>query len=351
MKSNCTIIYKILTLILMSIICVFLFAGCGNKNDAMDYVSVSFTGYNGNGKVDLNVDFNAMIEAIIGKEPAGDSYEEFSKWTNKYLIYDEGIEVSCTPEDGLSNGDTVSVKVMLSETAAKKVTGGEKKFTVSGLPEIEIVDIFKDVSLRYEGIAGDFTIVHLDRLSDSQILQDCNFSVEPQTDVKNGDVITVTITNTDILAEKHICAPAEISRAFTVSGLDEYLTDSDLLPEDKIRDIIAQYIPTCQKEDDFLFTYTDSVYYKTYFCIGRKDRFGTDFNRLEVFACYDEYMDGEYRWTVYTPLTFRNLLLSAEGTVDLEYKDGYNAIFYTDPDELLETLETEYVVEEVYIEY
>ena len=79
MKSNCTIIYKILTLILMSIICVFLFAGCGNKSDAMDYVSVSFTGYNGNGKVDLNVDFNAMIEAIIGKEPAGDSYEEFSK--------------------------------------------------------------------------------------------------------------------------------------------------------------------------------------------------------------------------------------------------------------------------------
>lgn len=351
MKSNCTIICKILTLILMSIICVFLFAGCGNKTDAMDYVSVNFTGYNGNGKADLNVDFDAMIESIIGEEPAGDSYEEFRKWMNEYLLYDEGIEVSCDPRDGLSNGDTVTVKFSLSETAAKKVIGGEKKFTVSGLPEIETVDMFKDVSLRYEGIVGDFTVVHLDKLSDSQILQDCNFNVEPQADVKNGDVITVTITNTDTLEEKHLCAPAEISKTFTVSGLDEYLTDSDLLPEDKIRDIIARYIPTCQKEDDFLFTYTDSVYYKTYFCVGREDQFGIDFNRLEVFACYDEYMDGEYRWTVYTPLTFRNLIFSAEGSINLEYENGYNAVFYTAPDELLEKLETDYVVEEIYIEH
>lgn len=351
MKSNCTIICKIMSVILMITICVFLLSGCGNKTDVMDYVSVKFSGYNGNGKADLNVDFSAMIEAIIGEEPVGDSYEEFSKWMNEYLLYDEGIEVSFAPRDGLSNGDTITVKVSLSETAAKKVTGGEQKFTVSGLPEIETVDMFKDVSLRYEGIVGDFTMIHLDKLSDSQILQDCNFDVDPQGNVKNGDVITVTITNTDTLAEKHLCTPAEISKTFIVSGLDEYLTDSDLLPDDKIRDIIAHYIPTCQKEDDFLFTYTDSVYYKTYFCVGKEDRFGTDFNRLEVFACYDEYMDGEYRWTVYTPLTFRNMILSAEGTVDLEYEDGYNAVFYTDPDELLKKLEADYIVEEVYIEY
>lgn len=71
-------------------------------------LSVKFSGYNGNGKADLNVDFSAMIEAIIGEEPAGDSYEEFSKWMNEYLLYDEGIEVSFAPRDGLSNGDTIS---------------------------------------------------------------------------------------------------------------------------------------------------------------------------------------------------------------------------------------------------
>ena len=351
MKSNCTIICKVMRVILMLTICVFLFAGCGNKNDAMDYVSVSFIGYNGNGKADLNVDFNAMIETIIGEEPAGDSYEEFSKWMNKYLIYDEGIEVSCTPEDGLSNGDTVTVKVTLSETAAKKVAGGEKKFTVSGLPEIETVDLFKDVSLRYEGIVGKNTMVHLDKLSDSQILQDCNFHVEPQSSVKNGDVVTVTITNAETLAEKHLCAPAETSKTFTVSGLDEYLTDSDLLPEDKIREIIEQFVPTCRKEDDSIFTHSEPAYYKTYFCIGKEDVIGADFNRLYIYVCYDQYMDGNYRWTVYTPLTFRNLVLKADGSIDLEYENGENAVFQTSPESVDEYMEELYVVEEVYIEY
>lgn len=351
MKTNYTITRKILTTVLMIVLCVFLLTGCGSKTDAMEYVSVSFTGYNGNGEVDLDVDYDSMIEAVIGEEPDDDSYEKFSEWMNEYLIYDEGIEVSCSPKDGLSNGDTVTVTVSLSETAAKKVTGESKKFTVSGLPEIETVDIFKDISLRYEGIVGEYTRVHLDKLSDNQILQDCRFDIEPESGIKNGDVVTVTITNTDALAEKHLCAPAETSRTFTVSGLDEYLTDADLLPEDKIRDIIAQYVPASQEEDDFIFSYSESVYYKTYFCVGKENHILADINRLEIYVCSDQYMNGEYRWTVYTPLILRNIILKADGTIDLSYEDGYTAVFYTDPDGLVESLEEDYFVEEVYIEY
>lgn len=351
MKINYTITRKILTTVLMTVLCVFLLTGCGSKTDAMEYVSVSFTGYNGNGKVDLDVDYDAMIEAVIGKEPDGDSYEKFSEWMNEYLIYDESVEVSCSPKDGLSNGDTVTVTVSLSETAAKKVTGESKKFTVSGLPEIETVDIFKDISLRYEGIVGEYTMVHLDKLSDDQILQDCSFAVAPQANVKNGDTVTVTIINAKTLAEKYLCAPAEISKTFTVSGLDEYLTDSDLLPEDKIRDIIAQYVPTCQKDDNSIFTYSAPTYYKTYFCIGKEDIIGADFNRLLVYACYDEYMDGAYRWTVYTPLTFRNLLLTADGDIELEYGDGQSSVFQTSPESVEEYMEEQYIVDEVYVEY
>lgn len=351
MKNNYAITYKILKAILMLTICVFLLAGCGGKTDAMEYVSVTFTGYEGNGKVDLVVDYDAIIESIIGAEPDGDSYEEFSEWMNDYLIYDEGIEVSCSPKEGLSNGDTVTVTVSLSETVAKKVTGESKKFTVSGLPEIETVDIFKDISLRYEGIVGEYTMVHLDKLSDSQIIQDCHFDIEPESGIENGDVVTVTITNTDVLAEKHLCTPAETSKTFTVSGLDEYLTDSDLLPEDRIRDIIAQYIPTCQKEDNPIFTYSAPTYYKSYFCVGKEDVIGADFNRLFVYACYDEYMDGEYRWTVYTPLTFRNLLLAADGTIELEYSNGQSSVFQTSPESVEDYMEKEYIVDEVYIEF
>ena len=351
MKTLNNFFRKTLMIVLVLTASALLLTGCGGKTDAMEYVSVNFTGYNGNGEIDLDVDYDAMIMSIIGEEPDGDNYEKFSKWMNEYLIYDEGIEVSCVPRKGLSNGDSVTVKVSLSDTVAKKVAGGEKKFTVSGLPEIETVDIFKDIVPRYEGIAGDYTMVYLEKLSDNQILQNCNFSVEPQANIKNGDVVTVTITNADTLAEKYLCAPVEISKTFTVSGLDEYLTDSDLLPEDKIRDIIAQFVPANRKKDDFIFTHGEPAYYKTFFCIGKENVIGADFNRLSIYVCYDQYMDGNYRWTIYTPLTFRNLIMKADGSIDLEYENGENAVFHTSAEAVEESMEEQYIVEEIYIEY
>lgn len=351
MKINYSIYSKFLTMVLMLTLCVFLLAGCGSKTDAMEYVSVSFTGYEGNGEVDLNVDYNEMIESIIGEEPDDGSYETFSKWMNEYLIYDEGIEVSCSPTEGLSNGDIVTVSFSLSETAAKKVTGKSQQFTVSGLPEITTVDIFQDISLHYEGIVGGNTSVHLEKVADSQVLQDCNFQIEPQFNVKNGDAVTVTITNAEALAEKHLCAPAEMSKTFMVTGLDEYLTDSDLLPEDKIREIVEQFLPTCREEDDFVFTYSEPTYYKTFFCIGKEDVIGADYNRLHIYACYDQYMDGNYRWTVYTPLTFQNLILKADETVELEYSNGQNSVFQTSPESVEEYMEDQYIFDEIYIEY
>ena len=351
MEINYTITRKILTSVLIITLCVFLLTGCGSKTDSMEYVSVSFNGYNRNGEVDLDVDYDSMIVSVIGEEPDGDNYKKFSKWMNEYLIYDEGINISCFPRDGLSNGDTITVKISLSETAAKEFVGGEKKFTVSGLPEIETVDIFKDVSLHYEGIVGEYTMVHLDKLSDSQILQDCNFHVDPLASVKNGDLVTVTITNAETLADKHLCMPAETSKTFTVSGLDEYLTDSKLLPEDKIREVIEQFIPACRKEDDFIFTHSEPAYYKTFFCVGKEDVIGADFNRLYIYVCYDQHMDGNYRWTVYTPLTFRNLVLTADGSIDLEYENGENSVFQTSPESVEEYMKELYIVDEVYIEH
>ena len=62
-------------------------------------------------------------------------------------------------------------------------------------------------------------------------------------------------------------------------------------------------------------------------------------------------MDNNYRWTVYTPLVFRNLILTAEGTIDLSYDDGQNVVFQTSPEAVEEYMEELYSVEEIYIEY
>ena len=62
-------------------------------------------------------------------------------------------------------------------------------------------------------------------------------------------------------------------------------------------------------------------------------------------------MNGEYHSTVYAPLTFRNIIICADGTIHLKYEDGITIVFYTDPDGMIEKMEEDYTVEEVYIEY
>jgi hypothetical protein len=328
-----------------------LLGGCGSgqKADAFAFVSVSYDGYNGNGTVNVRFNEGALAESVMGEEP--EDWEELGEWLTTYDNLCMGIDLSVTPRKNLSNGDTVTVVVSVTGEAAKKISGGEMEFQVSGLPEIETVDIFKDIELTYEGIVGDNPYVLLNRLSDSQVLQSCQFSIEPQYGIKNGDTITVTITNSDALAEKFLCIPLETTKTFTVSGLDEYLTDADLLPEDQIREIIAQYVPASQEEDHDFWSYSESVYYKTYFCIGDKGAFGADFNQLRIFICYDAYVNGDYRQTNYVPLIFRDVILTTDGTVALNYQDGYTAVFYTDPDRMVEKMEEDYTVVEVYVEY
>ena len=333
----------------VAVVLMMALTGCGSKVDALQYLSISYTGYNGNAEADVDLDEDALIEALIGSEP--EDRESLGEWILAYDKYVVSLDMVCDRKEGLSNGDTVKVTVTVSGDAAKEIAGGEKVFQVSGLPEAQTVDVFANITLDFEGVIGEYTNARLNVLSEDEVMKACRFTVEPQTGFQNGDVVTVSISNAEELAEKYLCVPAELSKAFTVSDLDAYLTEQDQLPEDQIREIIDQYIPVSQEEDDFIFTYGESVYYKTYFCVGDKGVIGADINRLMVFACCDEYMDGEYRWTVYTPLIFRDLIIKADGTVDLEYGDGVTEVFYTDPDVLVESLEEEYTVEEVYIEY
>lgn len=148
--------------------------------------------------------------------------------------------------------------------------------------------------------------------------------------------------------------PAETRKTFSVSGLDEYLTDPDLLPETDIQALIRQFLEQTHPKEDSTFTYSAPQYYKTYLLTKDPESYypAESENALEVYICYDEYMNGAYRWTVYTPLVFRNLILHPDGTVaGLDYESGSDAVFYTEPEQILNRSFNAYSIEEVYIEY
>lgn len=333
-------------------LCVLvMMTGCKSlgKADPFDYIDLQFSGYDGNGRADIRFDCETMVVDLLGKTP--ESYEEFGQWLLAYSEYEEGVHISCTPEKGLHNGDKVSVTVTTTGIAEKKVKTGTKTFPVSGLPGVKTVDVFQNIGIGFEGIVGGITRTVITRLTEDPFLRACAFRVEPEFDIHNGDTVTITITNTDGLAREFLCQPKETVKTVTVSGLREYLTDSDLLPEDGIREMIPLFLSESAREDDSWFSYGEPSYYKTYFCTAKEGCFAEDENRLQIFICYDEYMRGEYRRTKYIPLIFRNLILEPDGTMELNYRDGSSPVFYDDPDSIVPYLEKTYEVEEVYIEY
>ena len=55
--------------LLVLLTCSMMLAGCGRKANALDYVDITFSGSNGNGRAELSMRTLELIESVIGGEP------------------------------------------------------------------------------------------------------------------------------------------------------------------------------------------------------------------------------------------------------------------------------------------
>lgn len=113
--------------------------GCGGaKLDITDYVSVQFSGADGQGNAVCRIDSVALEQALVGDEDGEISMDELQKlaWVTQFEM---GLTGSLDKETGLSNGDTVTVTLDYDKKLAKEnkvaVTGTTKEFKVEGLTE------------------------------------------------------------------------------------------------------------------------------------------------------------------------------------------------------------------------
>lgn len=344
-KSSITFLAVTAVVLIIAISCMVSIA---TKVDPFDYVEVEFKGYNTNGDVELHFDSDVLISELIG-DVSDEDEESLSEWFARYEAYYEGIDIKYSPKKNLANGDKVTVTIVASGEAKGKVKSGEKTFTVEGLPDIETVDVFKDVEITFEGLNGEAHPV-LRLLSDNEFLRACQFRFDKDSQLFTGDTVTVSILNVDPLAEKYYCIPSESSKTFTVPELSGYLTDAALLPIDDIRDIANKFVIEETKEDKDWFSYSATTHYKTYFATLKDGAYWYEKNKLMIFVTYDEYMDGELRRTIYTPLEFSNILVDSSGSVELVYEDGVNATFTTDMDLTVAKLKETFNLVEVNID-
>ena len=133
------------------VMAVFMLTGCSSFNQAkidvtdgitniMDYVTVDFSGENGEGTAFVKVDFDGLeLEMVGGKEKVKelDKVEDLGK-LSKYINAVSSISFNIDRNTGLSNGEEVIVSVSYDGSAAEAagVVFGDQKskaFAVKGL--------------------------------------------------------------------------------------------------------------------------------------------------------------------------------------------------------------------------
>lgn len=320
------------------------------KTDPSSYLSEPvFSGFDTMGTATVTFDEKALIESIIGEEPQ-ESFlsEEYNEWYQKYEAYSAGIQCEY-PKEGLSNGDTFVIKILVSGEAADDIKSIEKAYTVNGLTETETVDIMQYIELEFSGISGeaDAKVV---KTSEDEIVQACQIQIDGAYDRKNGEEITVYIANAEALLEQFNVIPKETEKTFTVSGLGTYATAEDL-PMDEIQKLVAQYVAKEQAENDAegvaSFSYSEVKLYGIYFMEEKEDAFMANHNELHILIYYDYYIGGTYDRTNYIPLVFEDIVADTNGKVVLAYEDGKTAYFYTDIDKYMSKHEEKYTIKKI----
>ncbi|MBR1740142.1 MAG: hypothetical protein IJ737_07605 [Ruminococcus sp.] len=144
---------------------------------------------------------------------------------------------------GSKSADDVTDKDI--EQAAKELEKEETKpaapqaedapVTTEAEPEPVEYDPFDYINIKYDGIAPYGKVkLSVDNPSDKPYVS-LSFEADKQTNLNNGDVITVTAN----IKEKEYYIPTKTTEEFTVEGMDEYLMTLDDLPDD-VREKLEQ---------------------------------------------------------------------------------------------------------------
>lgn len=318
--------------------------GCSpvTKADPFIYLSIDFTGYNTNGELEINFDRDSLIKLLIGQEPT--DLTEFAQWASLYDDYSNNIHLTCSQQEKLSNGDAVTVSISVTGEAANKVNSGQQTFIVEGLTDVQIMDVFEKVAISFTGVSGDGE-VQLSLPSEDLFLKACRFSISPQYYLSTGDIVTVSVQNVDELAEEYGILVSGTSKAYTVAGLYEYLSDPALLSKEEIKAFANRFLSEeANQTEDWGFTFSEPVYYGSYFCTAKHDGIFIDNNVLKIFITYNVYLNGEFYETTYKSMDFVDILVSPEGRVDISYEMGYPGDSVSDMESFLDGLNEDYSV-------
>lgn len=195
----------------------FTVEGLEEAKDVAEYITMSFSGLNSQGKAEYELNEGELIADIFGQDEMDEETEEaIDQLKTAY-----SLEVS--EEEGLSNGDKVTVKVNVDKDKTKLIKNGEKEFTVKDLgeaSELTTKDVEKHLIVNFNGVSGK-GVAKIDNTLSSP-LDYFDFQIENDGELKNGDEATL-LWDEDMeqrLNDSDYIVAEDFKPVFKVEGLD-----------------------------------------------------------------------------------------------------------------------------------
>ncbi|MCR5726256.1 MAG: hypothetical protein K6G24_02220 [Lachnospiraceae bacterium] len=204
--------------------------GCSSNIDVNlnNYVKVKYEGYQGTGTASVEFDYSSVVK---------DNIENMGEDQVKTSLAKLGmITIKADKTEKLSNNDTVNLtwseidKEAISSECGLNLSYENFTSTVTGLKELEKVDLFKDIEIKTDGKdKNGYAWFYSSGLPIEYWFLD--FELDKTEKLSNGDQIKVTVKDTDGGdVDERLAEIGKIAESkefiFTVSGLEE-LKDYD----------------------------------------------------------------------------------------------------------------------------
>lgn len=304
-----------------------------------DYLTIEAYGYDGYGTAAVIIDWDGIEEKYGDKlkltSQAEDDFGWFGFMIEPIDVLKTYISVNLEDVDihSLSNGDVIEYTWNVDEelyTYVKcKTKCSDGSYTVEGLEAVGTFDAFADLEVNFYGVSPYASVEY--NYTGSQ-LSNWDFSFDRSNGLRNGDTVTVSISNTnvDYYIQAFGMLPVSFEKEYTVSGLDEYVDSYDKLSDDFIAELKSE-------AEDTIYAYTAGSYnvtssmtdltYAGYIFNMRKDDGYSGYINVtnELYVIYSGIVSssaGNFNTAkVYFPVKFTNIL-SGENGLSYEANGG-----------------------------
>lgn len=321
-----------------------------------EYVSFQYAGYNTVGtaahrfdveqfcddnhdKVDIPRKYRDRFAFIL--ERSGLDEETVNRMLCKELA-NSYIAAHLNKSDNLSNGDSLEFTWQCKDEQVLdyfgiKLIHEDMKPTVEGLKEPEKLDPFEKLELVYTGKAPFATAsINWDLLP--REVQSLDLELDVSRNLKNGDVITVTVENAESdrfkegFLRNYGAVLSQTTKTYTVENIPSYITELDQISKESMekmqaqaQDVIKAY--EAKRWSEFC-EITGMNLEGSYFLSRKEGKYRENgFNQIMLVYKIDSTVkipeeEVDETVTFYTGVYYNNLVLYPDGTIELNMSDS-----------------------------